>query len=1004
MSAGGAKQSEEEAFVPPPRRIDDIIKILDQAGNFAGNTESYRKRADAPPPAGRSKEGLAAFYRDRAIAAYQLGRSRQALEDFAMARDCAGKAAVHDHDFLLRFGQTEVNAGNFQRGIQIFEENIKKHNDTITYWNLVSAYALIGDIDNAKKTRQDGLRSCRSELLRERRPSAGMAALCGILEANTEASILEAQGKYKEAEKHIRAVIDAQIAIGAKFISPTTILTLKTWLAGNLFRQGRFFESEVIARDVLKEALAHGGQQSTQTLSVIVMISSNLAAQGRTEDAEKLLSAAIRLLEASGVTNDSAMAAQVRVDYGGLLAAQGNFKGAMEQFDLVKAGMQGNRYLYEKRYARNESLLLSLIFTGRTEEAIGLIKDNYESFRNLFGENHTRTAEMLALRAMAHSRTNNPGKAAEDFAASMKVLMGQASDTGGYVRRQRIKIIIQDYMRSLDRIRATPLEAALNIDAAALSFRLSEATRSQSVQSALLANSARAAEQDPETVSLIRKEQDTLKEIDVLEASILEMMSAPPDQQNPQLTKQLHAKLEHLRKTRSAMLDEILKRSPKYAGFVNPQPPLPSSVRERLYPHEALISIFSLDDRTYVWAIPHTGKVAFASIAVPKKELDAIVTALRGALDPKPSTLTDIPPYDTDRAYQLYSKLLLPVREGWKDAHDFLVIANDPVSRMPLDVLTTAPSKPLDEKLLFDGYRKVPWLIEQVSITMVPSASSLISLRTLPPGPSHRKAFAGFGDPIFNPEQMKLAQKETNVQVRGVRITSRGGIDTANATSNRLENLERLPDTADEIRSIAATLKADVAHDIFLGKEASETKVKSMNLSDRQVISFATHALLPGDLDGLDQPALALSSPTVTGNKEDGLLTTSEIMKLKLNADWVVLSACETGGAEGSDKEALSGLGRAFFYAGTRAVLATMYPIETTSAKKLMIGLFREQNENEQHTRAQALRKAMLDLIADPGIEDPSSKKLVASCAHPFFWAPFVLFGDGGRAPAAPRN
>ncbi len=478
----------------------------------------------------------------------------------------------------------------------------------------------------------------------------------------------------------------------------------------------------------------------------------------------------------------------------------------------------------------------------------------------------------------------------------------------------------------------------------------------------------------------------------------------PPTSRTRSLLKHLDTRLDHLRKARAAMLDEIKKRSPKYARFVSPQPPLPSQVQARLNARESLVSIFSLDDRTYVWAVPHTGKVSFASVAVTKKELGAIVSALRASLDPKPSTMSDIPPYDTDRSYALYEKLLLPVRDGWKDASDLLVIASEPLSRLPLDVLTTAPFKrPADEKLLFDAYRKAPWLIGQVSVTMVPSASSLISLRSLPAGPSHRKTFAGFGDPIFSPEQVKLAAKESAVQVRGVRITSRGGIDAAKAAANHLENLERLPDTADEIKSIASTLKADMGHDIFLGKDASETRVKSTNLSDRQVVAFATHALMPGDLDGLDQPALALSSPTVTGNKDDGLLTTSEIMKLKLNADWVVLSACETGGAEGSD-EALSGLGRAFFYAGTRAVLATMYPIETTSAKKLITRLFREQTGNEPPTRAQALRQSMLALIDDPGFIDPASQKVVASYAHPFFWAPFVLFGDGGKPPHEDRR
>ena len=131
--------------------------------------------------------------------------------------------------------------------------------------------------------------------------------------------------------------------------------------------------------------------------------------------------------------------------------------------------------------------------------------------------------------------------------------------------------------------------------------------------------------------------------------------------------------------------------------------------------------------------------------------------------------------------------------------------------------------------------------------------------------------------------------------------------------------------------------------DIFIGESASERKVKTMDLTDRRIVAFATHALLPGDLDGLDQPALALCAPSITGDDEDGLLTMGEIMKLRMNADWVVLSACNTGAADGAGVEAVSGLGRAFFYAGTRAILVSMWPVETTSARKLTTALFQYQ-------------------------------------------------------------
>jgi len=156
---------------------------------------------------------------------------------------------------------------------------------------------------------------------------------------------------------------------------------------------------------------------------------------------------------------------------------------------------------------------------------------------------------------------------------------------------------------------------------------------------------------------------------------------------------------------------------------------------------------------------------------------------------------------------------------------------------------------------------------------------------------------------------------------------------------------------------------------------------------------FATHGLVPGDLDGLTEPALALSAPAVTGLPGDGLLTMGEILGLRLNADWVVLSACNTAAGEGAGAEAVSGLGRAFFYAGSRAVLVSNWPVETTSALTLTIDLF-QRYAGTTITRAQALREAMLALIDGPGLVRDG--RTVVRYAHPIFWAPFSLVGDGG--------
>jgi CHAT domain-containing protein len=231
---------------------------------------------------------------------------------------------------------------------------------------------------------------------------------------------------------------------------------------------------------------------------------------------------------------------------------------------------------------------------------------------------------------------------------------------------------------------------------------------------------------------------------------------------------------------------------------------------------------------------------------------------------------------------------------------------------------------------------------------------------------------------------------------RGAALRLRSAPKTERTDSAELAMLPRLPDTADEMRSIARALHADPERDVFVGPAASERTLRTVGLGDRRVIAFATHGLVPGDLNGLTEPALALSAPAFAGGEGDGLLTMDEVLTLRLDADWVVLSACNTAAGNGAGAESVSGLGRAFFYAGARALLVSNWPVETTSARTLTTDLFRRQAANPALGRAEALRQAELALIDGAGLVDPATQKTQFSYAHPIFWAPFALVGDGG--------
>jgi CHAT domain-containing protein len=249
----------------------------------------------------------------------------------------------------------------------------------------------------------------------------------------------------------------------------------------------------------------------------------------------------------------------------------------------------------------------------------------------------------------------------------------------------------------------------------------------------------------------------------------------------------------------------------------------------------------------------------------------------------------------------------------------------------------------------------------------------------------------GFGDPLFNPMQDGSGDNRATIATKSASrslVTSaytefwQGvGVDRAKLA----QALPQLPDTADELKAVASDLGVAAA-DIHLGSDASETTVKRARLSDYGIIYFATHGLVAGDVKGLAEPSLALSIPKQPSELDDGLLTSSEVAQLKLNADWVVLSACNTIAGDKPGAEALSGLARAFFYAGARALLVSHWAVDSQAATRLTTSTFDRLKADSNIGRAEALRQAMLGYLGDTA--SPRN-------AYPAFWAPFALIGEG---------
>lgn len=198
-----------------------------------------------------------------------------------------------------------------------------------------------------------------------------------------------------------------------------------------------------------------------------------------------------------------------------------------------------------------------------------------------------------------------------------------------------------------------------------------------------------------------------------------------------------------------------------------------------------------------------------------------------------------------------------------------------------------------------------------------------------------------------------------------------------------------LPETADELCDVARDLGVDPKTHVYLGSKATETKIKQLSadgsLAKYKIVHFATHGAVAGEVSRTSEPGLLLTPPDKASDIDDGYLSASEITGLKLNADWVILSACNTAAGDAKGAEALSGLARAFFYAGGRSLLVSHWQVASQTTVKLITNAVVELKRSPQIGRAEALRRSMLAMITRGTDYE----------AHPSFWAPFVLVGEG---------
>lgn len=1018
-------------FVPPPRTIADITAVLDREKPDPAEIARLKAKADASPNAGSSATDLASFYYYRSDSRSLLGRTDDAIADgertLGFARSAGDEMLYHRTEQFI--GAQRAAVGDLKGSLRVYLEMIRGSNTPqMDLWHIIAmaavieAYVQAGDIQQAEgmlrrqtaiitKARTSGLPPVREQY---RIKGRGFESFHN----QAQATVLEARGQYREAEQGYKRSADyrrASVQDLDKFDNSTpadqVLLQADTMLlnaARMKAKQGRLAEAEVDARSLLLARLKAVGKYNPSTTRFVIGLAGVMVDQGRYADAEKLFRSALDIQRTLGISEGSQTSAQILSQLGAVLIFQRKDKeaaAAYAELDKAIAGWEAGR---KQAVELNGSRISALYASGQIESGVAAAQQALKREIDRVGERHFDTAAARGTLAIGLVLAGRDADAVREFKAAIPILMAASrenadddDDTVNAARGQRLQNIVEAYIGLLARS-GDNATGQISLE----TFTLADAIRGQSVQKALSASSARSVANDPALAELVRKEQDLGKQINAQLGALNNALSS--NMREESVLKATRASIDKLRADRQGVREDINKRFPSYAELIDPKPPTVDQIRQALVEGEAMLSFYFGRSGSFVWAVPKDGQVAFAAIKATSGDFESKVRKLREALEPNAAMISDIPAFDVALSHELYSLLLQPVEAGWKSAKSLIVVTNGALGLLPLSLLSTAPAQlKTDDEPLFASYRSVPWLARTHAVTMVPSSAALRTLRGLPPGKPERSELIAFGDPYFSKQQQDEAMKPVQVadgssampaaaNTRGGPLKRRNSPKLEGVDSAELALLPRLPDTADELKSIALALQADPSKVLNLGKDANESKVKTTNLSGFKVLAFATHGLVPGELNGLTQPALALSAPEVAGVEGDGLLTMEEILALKLDADWVVLSACNTGAGSGAGAEAASGLGRAFFYAGTRALLVTNWSVHSQSARELVTDLFKRQAADKHLPRGEALRQAMMALLDGPGYTDASGKTEFAY-AHPLFWAPYTIIGDGGK-------
>ncbi len=782
-------------------------------------------------------------------------------------------------------------------------------------------------------------------------------------------------GRFAEADK-LFADADVQVALAGDAVLAGQA---QSYRALHLRNEGKFEEAVRVGRQALTsreqvrgaQGISAGGPKVVTSDSGIEIgkdLSHALNSRGGGQDV--MASGSVSLGDQLEVQD-----AQTLEVIGSSQAALGEAAAARETLnraDRMLAAAEANGALSVWLHSRVQADLAELdLDAGQAAQAAARLSSAVQILRRRHAGSAAEAGLLLTL-GRAQIAAGQEDAALVTYARSFSLFQSQRGSLGASADDS-----IPYFELLLARIEKDPAHAD---DYRGRFFSAAESVVSNATAQTVSKLAARVASGDGAITGLVRALEDTRRELRAAEARVATLQGQQAYVGEEKAT--IDAQLKALQTQSDSLEAQLLAANPRYSQLVSSEASLPD-LQKVLRKDEVYLKIVLLGERGYGIVVSRDTAKPYA-IPITRNQAAASVQALRSPFESEDS----LPAFDVARSYTVFQQLMGPARAQIVGAKHLIYEPDGALISLPAATLVTE-----DPAALLTGlkpgadpdYRQVKWLGAKVDSSLVLSAASFMQSRAFAPSRA-KQNFLAFADPASDKADPRAF---ASVLKRSGGKFASGGENICEGTRQALLRLPALPDTADEVRQVGSSF-SQATEDLMLGKSFTDDAVKDRkDLGDFKVLYFATHGLLPQPSACLPEPALVTSvSPS---GDSDGLLDASEILDLKLDADLVVLSACDTGGAgnEAADTtglqgggEALGGLTRAVIYAGGRALIVSHWSVDSAATVRLMTGLF----SSGTATEGEALQHAQVALQQNDRY------------SHPYFWAPFTIVGDGARA------